>query len=197
MRILIGYLLAAAVGALGTLLWLRQPMHREISNDFAITEIKRVAKAFAAEQVVAFTYKHKRMDMVSTAQVSIFGKARAFAGFDLMKHLRVNVDQAKRRVLVELAQPEILGVDVFDQTYQYEKDWPWNRFSEEDRDAVARGLRQGVLNEAMAGPLLREARESMKDFLTAMFGVYGYAITVEFSGPETMPATKGQGQPKG
>ncbi|MBI5393981.1 MAG: DUF4230 domain-containing protein [Verrucomicrobia bacterium] len=191
MRTLLGYLCAAAVGALAVLLWLRQPVQREINNDFAITEIKRVAKAFAAEQVVAFNYTHKRSDVVSTAQVSIFGKARAFAGFDLVKHLRVNVDQAKKRVLVELAQPEILGVDVFDQTYQYEKDWPWNRFSEEDRDAVARGLRQGVLNDAKAGPLLREARESIKDFLTAMFGVHGYAVTVEFSGPETAPPPKG------
>jgi hypothetical protein len=108
-----------------------------------------------------------------------------------MKHLRVSVDQARRRVAVELAQPEILGVDVFDQTYQYEKDWPWNRFSEEDRDAVARGLRQGVLNEAGAGPLLGEARGSMKDFLNAMFRVYGYTVSVEFRGPETAPQPKG------
>ncbi len=191
MRTLPGYLCAAAVGALGTLLWLKQPVQREISNDFAITEIKRVAKAFAAEQVVAFNYKHTRSDVVSTARVSIFGKARAFAGFDLAKRLRVTVDQGKRRVSVELAQPEILGVDVFDQTYQYEKDWPWNRFSEEDRDAIARGLRRGVLQEAAAGPLFYEARESMKGFLNAMFAVYGYAVNVEFGGPEPAPPTKG------
>lgn len=180
-----------AVGALAVLLWLKQPVQREISSDFAITEIKRVAKAFTAEQVVAFNYKHKRADLVSTAQVSIFGKARAFAGFDMLKRLRVTVDQGKRRVSVALAQPEILGVDVVDQTYQYEKDWPWNRFSEEDRDAIARGLRQGVLKEAAAGPLLSEARESMKSFLAAVFRAHGYEVNVEFGGPEPAPPSKG------
>lgn len=191
MRTLPGYLCAMAVGALAVLFWLKQPARREMSSDFAIAEIKRVAKAFAAEQVVAFNYKHRRADLLSAAQVSIFGKARAFAGFDLLKHLRVAVDPRNRRVAVELAQPEILGVDVFDQTYQYEKDWPWNRFSEEDRDAIARGLRQGVLKEAAAGPLLGEAREGMKQFLAALFAAHGYEVGVEFSGPEPAPPAKG------
>lgn len=191
MKTLIGYLCAAAVGVLATLLWLNQTTRREISNDFAAAEIKRVAKAFSAEQVIVFNYRHKRSDLISTAQVSILGKARVFAGFDLSKHLRVVVDQKKRRVTVELGQPEIVGVDVFDQTYQYEKDWLWNRFSEEDRDAIARGMRQSVLQQAAASSLLREARDSMRDFLTAMLGGHGYAADVQFVGTEPAPQLKG------
>ena len=191
MKTLIGYLFAAAAGALATLLWLNQTPHREISQDFAAAEIKRVAKAFSAEQIIVFNYKHKRSDLISTAQVSILGKARVFAGFDLSKHLRVVVDQRKRRVMIELGQPEIVGVDVFDQTYQYEKDWLWNRFSEDDRDAIARGMRQSVLNEAQASPLLREARESMKDFINAMMSSHGYTADVEFVVSEKPLPAKG------
>ena len=191
MKTLIGYLFAVAAGALGVLLWLNQTTHREISQDFAAAEIKRVAKAFSAEQVIVFNYKHKRSDLISTAQVSILGKARVFAGFDLSRHLRVVVDQRKRRMTVELGQPEIAGVDVFDQSYQYEKDWLWNRFSEEDRDAIARGLRQSVLNQAAAGSLLREARDSMRDFLTALLRGHGYAVDVEFADVKTAPQLKG------
>lgn len=191
MKTLIGYLCAAAVGVLATVLWMNQTTRREISHDFAAAEIKRVAKAFSAEQVVVFNYKHKRSDLISTAQVSILGKARVFAGFDLSKHLRVVVDQKKRRVMVELGQPEIVGVDVFDQSYQYEKDWLWNRFSEEDRDAIARGMRQSVLQQAAASSLLREARDSMRDFLTAMMRGHGYVADVQFVGMEPTPQSKG------
>lgn len=190
MKTLIGYLCAAAVGVLATLLWMSQTTRREISNDFAAAEIKRVAKAFSAEQTIVFNYKHKRADLISTAQVSILGKARVFAGFDLSKHLRVIVDQKKRCVTVELGQPEIAGVDVFEQSYQYEKDWPWNRFSEEDRDAIARGMRQSVLQQAAASSLLREARDSMRDFLAAMMRGHGYAADVQFVGTEP-PQSKG------
>lgn len=191
MKTLLGYFFAAAAGALAMLLWLNQTPHREISQDFAAAEIQRVAKAFTAEETIVFNYRHKRSDLISTAQVSILGKARVFAGFDLSKHLRVVVDQRKRRVMVELGPPEIIGVDVFDQTYQYEKDWLWNRFSEEDRDAIARGMRQCILKEAQASPLLREACTSMKDFVTAMMGGHGYAADVEFVGPVKPPPVKG------
>jgi len=190
-KTLIGYLFAAVAGALATLLWLNQMTHREISRDFAAAEIQRVAKTFSAEQVVVFNYKHKRSDLISTAQVSIFGKARVFAGFDLSKHLRVFVDQQKRQVAIELGQPEIVGVDVFDQTYQYEKDWLWNRFSEEDRDSIARGMRQSVLQQAQASSLLREACESMKDFVIAMMRGHGYAADVKFVSSEKWPQSKG------
>lgn len=180
MKTLIGYLCAAAVGVLATLLWLRQPIQRDVSQDFVITEIKRVAKTFSAEQVVAFNYKHKRMDLISTTMVSIFGKARVFAGFDLEKHLTVTVDHPHKRVAIELGEPEVIGVDVFEQTYQYEKDWPWNRFTPEDRDAIARGVRQGVVEDVHKGRLLEEARGSMKDFLTTLLRGYGYEVNVEF-----------------
>jgi Protein of unknown function (DUF4230) len=191
MKSLIGYLFAVAAGALGMLLWLNQAPRREISQDFAAAEIRRVAKTFSAEQVIVFNYRHKRSDLISTAQVSILGKARVFAGFDLSKHLGVVVDQRRRKVTVELGAPEIVGVDVFDQAYQYEKDWLWNRFSEEDRDAIARGMRQCILNEAQKSPLLREACGSMKEFLTAMMGGHGYAVDVVFTGLQQPPPVKG------
>ena len=190
MKTFAGYFFAAVAGALAMLLWLNQTPRREINQEFAAAEIRRVAKTFAAEETIVFNYKHKRSDLVSTAQVSILGKARVFAGFDLSRHLRVVVDQRKKRVRVELGQPEIIGVDVFDQTYQYEKDWLWNRFSEEDRDAIARGMRQCILKEAQAGPLLSEACASMKDFLTAMMRGHGYAADVEFASPEKPPLSK-------
>ena len=191
MKTLPGYLFAAAAGALAMFLWLKQTPQREINQDFVAAEIKRVAKTFSAEQVIVFNYKHKRTDLISTAQVAIFGKARVFAGFDLSKHLRVVVDPRKRQMLVELGQPEIMGVDVFDQTYQYEKDWLWNRFSEEDRDAIARGLRQSVLKQAQSGTLLREARESMREFLTVMLRGHGYAVEARFVDLEKTPQSKG------
>ncbi len=191
MKTLLGYLFAAAAGALAMFIWLNQTPRREISQDFAAAEIRRVAKTFTAEQTLVFNYRHKRSDLISTAQVSILGKARVFAGFDLSKHLRVVVDQRKRRVTVELGSPEIIGVDVFDQTYQYEKDWLWNRFSEEDRDAIARGMRQCIMKEALASPLLHEACAGMKDFMAAMMGGHGYAADVEFVSPEKPLPVKG------
>ena len=191
LRILIGYMLTAALGALVMMLWLRQPVQRDVSQDFVVAEIKRVAKAVSAEEVIAFNYKHQRKDLISTTMLSVFGKARVFAGFDLNKHLVVSVDHPKKSIAIELGQPELLGVDVFQQTYQMEKDWPWNRFGEEDRDAVARGMRQGATETALKSRLFEEARESMKEFLTALLRGYGYKISVDFGGPQVAPLAKG------
>lgn len=127
----------------------------------------------------------------STKAVKLTGEVTASAGFNLQEPFSIEIDTAKKTILVRYPRPRLLSLQV-DSIRTTEDPGYWNWITEENRNEALKRFTSEAGKEIVAHtPLLEEARQSLRAQFTEILKPYGMTILFE----ENAPAEKEPEQP--
>ncbi len=163
-----------------------------VTHDLVVDRVRNVAKLVSAEATVRDVLIYQNTWYGSTKKSLVVVTARLLAGINLESRTNVKIDEAARRIEIELPHASLLAVDVTDMRTYDEQRGLWNPFTREDRDRIFRLARQQLRRSADQMRLAERAEASAKEMLETMFRVDGWSAEVRFRDVPTIAPARGE-----
>jgi len=114
----------------------------------------------------------------SEKTVKVSGHFIAKLGFNLKKYCSITIDEGDKTILVSLAPPELLSLEIDQQEFKNENGW-YNKLNDDDLNKVVAEAKQYVRQIAASPHNLKIAADSGKDQIVKLLSGSGYRVTVE------------------
>ncbi|HPA20505.1 MAG TPA: DUF4230 domain-containing protein [Verrucomicrobiae bacterium] len=149
-----------------------------------------VTKLVLVERDFEVTREMENTFLRSTKRLSLRGRFRAAAGFDLGQAFTVVVED--NRILVVVPQPKVLGVEMRDYEAAEDRDGLWNKITPEDREQATRELLNTARSRAGELGLPKAAEDELRKRLASVAASFpGKPVELEIRQPEKRPPSGG------
>ena len=165
-------------GAASSMRWPWAASPPRVTQDMVLIQIQNVAKLVSTELTLrdVVSYEQSRFGMRRRALFVVTGKV--LAGIDLKKNVQVRVDDAAKRITIDLPRAEIVGVEVLG-TKTYDETSPlFFGFQPQDRDSIQALIRTQLRATGEQSGLLQQADRSARQFLQTLLARDGYTVDV-------------------
>lgn len=159
-----------------------------VTHEVVVERLREVAKLVASELTLRDVVTFEQTRLGSTKRTLLVVTGRVSAGMNLTR-AEVNIDQAKRVIVVTLPPSEIISVDVTNMTTYDERAGLWNPFTTDDRDEIRRRIRAQLVTAAGQSGILAHANQSAESALRNFLTRDGY--TVQITRPLALDRPKG------
>lgn len=159
-----------------------------VTHEIVVERLREVAKLVASELTLRDVVTYEQTKLGSTKRTLLVVTGRVSAGINLGR-AEVNIDQAKKAIIVTLPPAEIISVDVTNVTTYDERAGLWNPFTTDDRDEIRRRIRAQLVTAAEQSGILGHANQSAESALRTFLGRDGY--TVQINRPLALEKPKG------
>ena len=159
-----------------------------VTHEVVVERLREVAKLVASELTLRDVVTFEQTRLGSTKRTLLVVTGRVSAGINLTR-AEVNIDQAKRVIVVTLPPAEIISVDVTNMTTYDERAGLWNPFTTDDRDEIRRRIRAQLVTAAGQSGILAHANQSAESALRNFLTRDGY--TVQITRPLALDRPKG------
>lgn len=175
----IALLLVVAAVARSNLTFLRGVGSRApvVTHEIVVEQLREVAKLVASELTLRDVVTYEQSRLGSTKRTLLVVTGRVSAGINLTR-AQVNVDQAKKVIVVTLPSAEIISVDVSNVTTYDERAGLWNPFTTDDRDEIRRRIRAQLVTAAEQSGILGHADQAAAKALTNLLTRDGYSVQI-------------------
>lgn len=175
----IALLLVVAAVARSNLTFLRGVGSRApvVTHEIVVEQLREVAKLVASELTLRDVVTYEQSRLGSTKRTLLVVTGRVSAGINLTR-AQVNVDQAKKVIVVTLPSAEIISVDVSNVTTYDERAGLWNPFTTDDRDEIRRRIRAQLVTAAEQSGILGHADQAAAKALTNLLTRDGYTVQI-------------------
>jgi hypothetical protein len=176
---IIAILLVVAAVARSNLTFLRGVGSRApvVTHEIVVEQLREVAKLVASELTLRDVITYEQSRLGSTKRTLLVVTGRVSAGINLTR-AQVNVDQAKKVIIVTLPSAEIISVDVTNVTTYDERAGLWNPFTTDDRDEIRRRIRAQLVTAAEQSGILGHADQAASKALTNLLTRDGYTVQI-------------------
>ena len=148
-----------------------------VTHEIVIERLLEVAKLVASELTLRDVVTFEQTRLGSTKRTLLVVTGRVSAGINLTR-AQVNVDQAKKVIIVTLPQAEIISVDVTNVTTYDERAGLWNPFTTGDRDEIRRRIRAQLVTAAEQSGILTHANQAAEKALRDFLARDGYTVQI-------------------
>ena len=159
-----------------------------VTHEIVVERLREVAKLVASELTLRDVVTYEQTKLGSTKRTLLVVTGRVSAGINLAR-AQVNVDQAKKVIIVTLPPAEIISVDVTNVTTYDERAGLWNPFTTDDRDEIRRRIRAQLVTAAEESGILGHANQAAESALRNFLARDGY--TVQITRPLALDRPKG------
>lgn len=148
-----------------------------VEQQTGVTKLVLVERNFEVARDLEHTF------LRSTKRLSLRGRFRASAGFDLGQEFTVVVEE--RRLLLAVPAPTIIGVEMLDYEAEEDRDGLWNKITPEDREQATRELVIAARRKASELALPKAAEDELRKRLADVISAFpGRPIELEIRGPK-------------
>lgn len=162
----------------------------QVSSAPVVLAVKKIARLSTVEIEVADVVRYEEVRTVAAVfdfpkAATLRLKGRVLGGFDLDEGLDVNVDEARRRILVTLPPPKILSVDAKLEWFDEKSGW-MNPITAEDRTRWMAWSRGALARAAKDAGLDAKAEAHARELLEGAGTAFGYKVEVRIAprGPQ-------------
>ncbi len=148
-----------------------------VTHEIVVERLREVAKLVASELTLRDVVTWEQTRLGSTKRTLLVVTGRVSAGINLTR-AEVNIDQAKKAIIVTLPPAEIIGVDVTNVTTYDERAGLWNPFTTDDRDEIRRRIRAQLVTAAEQSGILTHANQSAESALRNFLAHDGYTVQI-------------------
>jgi archaellin len=148
-----------------------------VSHEMVVERLREVAKLVATEMTLRDVVIYEQTRYRSTKRVLLVVTGRISAGINLSRS-QVQIDSAKKQIIVTLPAAEILSVDVLNVTTYDERAGLLNPFTPDDRDEIQRRIRAQLRDAARQSGILEHADQAASKALRDFLGRDGYMVDV-------------------
>ena len=166
-----------AAFAIRNLTFLTRSSAPVVTHEVVVERLREVAKLVASELTLRDVITYEQSRLGSTKRTLLVATGRVSAGINLTRAV-VNIDQAKRVIIVTLPPAEIIGVDVTNVTTYDERAGLWNPFTTDDRDEIRRRIRAQLVTAAQQSGILAHANQSAESALRNFLARDGYTVQI-------------------
>jgi hypothetical protein len=159
-----------------------------VTHEIVVERLREVAKLVASELTLRDVVTYEQTRLSSTKRTLLVVTGRVSAGINLAR-AEVNIDQAKKVIIVTLPPAEIISVDVTNVTTYDERAGLWNPFTPDDRDEIRRRIRAQLVTAAEQSGILGHANQAAESALRNFLTRDGY--TVQITRPLALDRPKG------
>jgi hypothetical protein len=110
------------------------------------------------------TYEYRNQWLGSEKSITITGRFRVKAGFDLSKPSALDVQSKPLKIIVKFPPPKILSVEMLSHEIAQSQNGYWNRLNPEDQKAALDDLMRTARTQGGAG-IHAEAKKNLEDKL--------------------------------
>lgn len=181
-------LVGASADAPGRLIeGLRRAFHMEptvtITNQVAVIETRQVAKLVLLEQSVETFTCYSNKSSIGSEKVCVKKQHHTVAvGYDLRATARIQVDEAKRTILIEAPTPDILYVASDEPETIFRSDGVFNKLSELDETEVRKQLTIALHESPQYKAILGSKFELLRSRFTDLLTLSSYKVEILESG---------------
>ena len=148
-----------------------------VTHEIVVERLREVAKLVASELTLRDVITYEQTKLGSTKRTLLVATGRVSAGINLSR-AQVNVDQAKKVIIVTLPPAEIISVDVTNVTTYDERAGLWNPFTTDDRDEIRRRIRAQLVTAAGQSGILAHADQGAEKALRDFLARDGYTVQI-------------------
>ena len=148
-----------------------------VTHEIVVERLREVAKLVASELTLRDVVTYEQTRLSSTKRTLLVVTGRVSAGINLAR-AEVNIDQAKKAIIVTLPPAEIISVDVTNVTTYDERAGLWNPFTPDDRDEIRRRIRAQLVTAAEQSGILGHANQAAESALRNFLTRDGYTVQI-------------------
>ncbi len=142
-----------------------------------------VTKLVLVERDLVVTREMEHTFLRSTKRLSLRGRFRASAGFDLGEAFTVVVED--NRIVLAVPPPKTLTVELLDLEAEEDRDGLWNKVTPEDREVAARELLASARRKADETGLPSAAEDELRKRLADIVSAFpGKPVEIQVRAPE-------------
>jgi hypothetical protein len=153
-----------------------------VTHDLVVDRMRTVAKLVSSETTVRDVVIYQNTRFGSTKRTLVVVTGRLLGGINLGSDPSVRIDNATKRIAIELPPAELLGVEVLDLKTYDERAGLWNPFTPADRDSVQHQVRAQLVKAGSETELLEHANRSAIELLRTLLAQDGYQVDVTIRG---------------
>jgi hypothetical protein len=147
-----------------------------------VDRMRTVAKLVSSETTVRDVVIYQNTRFGSTKRTLVVVTGLLLAGINLESNPSVRIDNATKRIAIELPPAELLGVELLDLKTYDERAGLWNPFTPADRDSVQHQVRAQLIKAGNETELLEHANRSAVELLRTLLAQDGYHVDVTIRG---------------
>ena len=166
-----------ARGATSTLRGFLHGGEPAVTQAVVMERLEEVAKLVSSEMTLRDVVIYEQTRFHSTKRALLVVTGRVSAGINL-RRASVQIDGAKRLVVVTLPPADIVSVEVLNVTTYDEQSGLLNPFTAEDRDEIQSRIRTQLKLAARQSQILEHADASVVKALEAFLRTDGYTVQV-------------------
>ncbi len=125
------------------------------------------------------SYEYRNQWLGSEKSITIKGRFRIKAGFDLNENSSLDIDPKSLKVKAKFPPPKILSVELLSQEIEKVDNGYWNRLKPADQKEALDALMRTAKAEGGSG-MLTEAKKNLEDKLKSVVEKNGTRIQVEY-----------------
>ena len=125
------------------------------------------------------SYEYRNQWLGSEKSITIKGRFRLKAGFDLNENSSLDIDRNSLKIKAKFPPPKILSVELLSQEIEKVDNGYWNRLKPADQKEAMDGLMRTAKAEGGSG-ILTEAKKDLEDKLKSVVEKNGTRIQVEY-----------------
>jgi hypothetical protein len=153
-----------------------------VTHDLVVDRMRTVAKLVSSETTLRDVVIYQNTRFGSTKRTLVVVTGRLLAGINLESNPSVRIDNATKRIAIELPPAELLGVELLDLKTYDESAGLWNPFTPADRDSVQHQVRAQLIKAGNETELLEHANRSAVELLRTLLAQDGYQVDVTIRG---------------
>lgn len=157
-----------------------QPNNTTINNSVVVDRVQKVAKLVSSETTLRDVVTYENTWYGSTKRSLVVVTGKVLAGINLDIGSSVQIDEKAKRIMINLPQPQILGIEITEMKTYDEQRGLWNPFNADDRDAVFQNAREQLEKTSRDLKITETARQSARELLEGMFASSGYSVEVAY-----------------
>lgn len=150
-----------------------------VNNTIVLNQQTSLFELAVLEQTFEHRYVWENSWLGSTKKISISGRFRAKAGFDL--HKKFAIDLRDKKAYVTLAPPRALSVESLGDIVYRDEQGIWNWVDLDDRTRATNAFVRDARRYAEKATFVNDAKKEIEDRLEALLGPYVEEVVIQYT----------------